>query len=262
LIAAYTERLTRGDFGEVLKKAMEGDSAGNRGDAGGAGAYGSGAEGELGGAGYPSAGPKSAGGPGGPAAGAAAATQVTHIMTGLSMLGIGTKKELIDRAREDGIDAVVIIDMKLRVTAANGLVTNDSTIALLDAKTQTKFHMTKTFNNIKIQQARADSKEDGVDKELESLFAAIDAKFTMTALPTGLNADIAAKRVAALTAEKHDNPLPILVEAKMYHSKGLLDETQLFAAYEQLLGVDFGRLLATGSEEDKKKVLNQWLPES
>lgn len=265
LTAAYTERLVRGDFGEVLKIAMEAGSAGSRPSAGGAGAYGYGGEGEGDGADY-SSGPQGfggPGGPGGPAAGAAAETEVTQIMTGLSMLGIGTtQKELIDRAREDGIDAVVIIDMKLRVIPANGLVTNESTIALLDAKTQKKLHTTKKFNNITIQKARAESKEDGVDKEFAALFEAIDANFKMTALPAGLTADIAARRVAALTAGEHDNLLPVLVEARMYHSKGLLGESQLFAAYEQLLGVDFGRLLATGEEEDKKKVLSQWLPES
>lgn len=186
---------------------------------------------------------------------------MTHIVPGLSMLGIGTQKELIDRAREDSIDAVVIIDMKLRVATVNGLVTNESTIAVLDTKSQKKLHTTRKFNNITIQQARADDKEDGVEKEFEALFEAIDANLKMVDLPPALNADIAAKRVAGLAAEKHDNPLPILVEARMYHSKGLLDEKQLFAAYEQLLGVDSGRLLATGEEEDKKKALAQWLPE-
>ncbi len=175
------------------------------------------------------------------------------------MLGIGTQKELIDRAREDGIDAVVIIDVKLRVSPTN-LVTNESTIALLDAATQKKFHTTKKFNNITIQQARADEKEDGVDKEFEALFQAIDANLKMTDLPAALNADIANKRIESLTAEKQDDPLPILVEARMYHSKGLLDENQLFAAYEKLLGVDSGRMLATGTEEDKKKALETWLP--
>ena len=178
------------------------------------------------------------------------------------MLGVGTQKELIERAREDGIDVVVIIDMKIRVSPSSNLVTNDSTIALLDVKTQKKLLTTKAFNNIAIQQARADEKEDGVDKELERLFAAIDTSFKMTDLPAALNAEVVAKRLASLTAEKHDNPLPILAEARMYHAKGLLEESALFAAYEQILGVDSGRLLATGSEEDKKKALDRWLPES
>jgi hypothetical protein len=84
----------------------------------------------------------------------------------------------------------------------------------------------------------------------------------MADLPAGLTAEVAAKRVAALAAEKHDNPLPVLAEARMYHIKGLLEESALFAAYEQILGVDAGRLLATGTEEDKIKALSQWLPES
>ena len=266
LVAAYTMRVMQGNFGEVLKKAMQGAEGGGRrntgggaGDGGGGGAAGFGSAGP-GGAGFGSAGPGGRSGGGG--ADAAAATQVAQIMPGLSMLGVGTQKELVDRAREDGIDALVLVDMKIRVTASTGLVANDSTLMLLDAKYQKKLHTTKKFNNISIQKDRADGKEDGVDKEFEKLFEAIDANFKMTDLPAIVDAQLAAKRVESLAAEQHENPLPILAEARMYHAKGLLDEHALFAAYEKILGVDFGRLLATGTEEDKKKVLNQWLPES
>ncbi|MEO8495006.1 MAG: hypothetical protein ABI614_08040 [Planctomycetota bacterium] len=256
LAAAYTLRLMQGDFGEVLKKAMEGKSGGNQGDSGGAGAAGYGAASGA----MPMSGAVG-GGEGGGGGAAAAATQVTQIMPGLSMLGIGTQKELIDRAREDDIDAVVILDVKLRVNP-EGLVTNETTIMLLEAKTQKKFYTTKKFNNITIQKARAEDKEDGVDEELEKLFEAIDANLKMADLPDALNAELVTKRVASLTAEKHDNPLPALAEVQMYHTKGLLEENALFAAYEQLLSVDAGRLLATGTEEDKKKALEPWLPES
>ena len=183
-------------------------------------------------------------------------------MPGLSMLGIGTQKELIERAREDGIDAVVIIDVKLRVNTSNGLVTNDSTLSLLAAKTQAKLHTTRKINNLDVQKARAAGKDDGVDKELEGLVEAIDANLKMTDQLAGISAAAAARRVAALAAEKHENPLPVLAEMRLYHVKGLLEESALFAAYEEILGVDYGRQLATGTEEDKKKALARWLPES
>ena len=154
----------------------------------------------------------------------------------------------------------MIIDVKLRVNTSNGLVTNESTLSLLDAKTQKKIHTTKKFNNITIQMARDEGKEDGVDKEMEALFVAIDTNFAMTDLPAALTPDVAAKRVASLVAEKRENPLPVLAEARMYHQKGMLDESTLFATYEEVLGVDFGRLLATGEEEDKKRALARWLP--
>lgn len=260
LAAAYTERCMRGDFGNVLKQAMEASSGGNRGNAGGgASEYGGemyGADGAGAGTGY---GAKA--GPEGGGAAAAALTKVTQIMPGLSMLGIGTQKELFERARADGIDVVVIIDVKLRVNTSVGLVTNDSTLSLRDTKSSEIYHTTKKFNNIAIQKLRADGKEDGVDKELAALFEIIDAKFKMADLPAVVNAKVAANRVANLAKEGHDNPLPVLAEARMYHQKGLLEESELFAAYEEILGVDSGRLLATGTEEDKEKVLSRWLPE-
>ena len=267
LLAAYTESVMSGDFGQVLKNAAESGSGGNRQNTGGGGGptYG-GDEGESYGADGGIGGPGGSGGNvGGRAPGGSAksdATEVTQIVPGLSMLGIGTQKELVERAREDGIDAMVIINMKLSKNKKNGLITNESTLSLVDAKTQKKLHTTKKFNNIAIQIARTEGKEDGVDRGLAGLFKAIDTNFKMTDLPAGLNAQVAAKRVAALAAVKHDNPLPILAEARMYHTKGMLEESALFAAYEQILGVEFGRLLATGEEEDKKKVLRQWLPES
>jgi len=270
LAAAYTERVMRGDFGEVLKQAMESKSGGNQGNAGGDGSAGYGAEGGAGfGANRMAAGAGGLGGAGGVGGGggAAATKSVTQLIPGLSMIGIGTQKELIERAREDGIDVVVIIDVKLSVNTKNNLVTNDTTLALFDAKTQQKLLTsdkkpisTKAFNNIAIQKARSEGKEDGVDQELEKLFAAIDANLIMTDIPAALTAEIVTKRIASLIAEKRDNPLPVLAEARMYYAKGLLEESALFTAYEQILGVDSGRLLATGTEEDKKKALDRWLP--
>ena len=80
-------------------------------------------------------------------------------------------------------------------------------------------------------------------------------------LPAWHDSSLTFATIQAASAPGLRRSLPVLAEARMYHTRGLLEESALFAAYEQILGVDFGRLLATGEEEDKKGVLERWLPE-
>ncbi len=258
LAEAYTERVERGDYGQPIQEAMEernGGGGANRGGGSGYAGMAGGAAGMMGGM---------EGMAGGVADGVAAAlsgSSVTQILPGLSMLGIGTQKELVQRARDQEIDALVVLDVTLRVSPT-GLVTNETSISLYETATQKKLHGTKKFNNIKVQTDRQEGKDDGVDKELDRLFEAVDSGLKMVDLPTALNTEIVARRLADQVSKKSDNPLPILVEAQMFQRKGLLDEAALFRAYEEILGVDFGRLLATGTEEEKKRVLEQWLPKT
>ncbi|MFP8870445.1 MAG: hypothetical protein VCB43_02825, partial [Myxococcota bacterium] len=262
LVASFVASVSRGDYGDVLKKAVAAQGGasrggGSRGGSQGSDGYGDEESYEMEGIGQ---GGQDRGGPRG--GGAAGATDITSLMPGLTLLGIGSQKELVSRARDEEVDVLVIIEMKLSSNVKTSLVTNETTIALYATKTPKSLFKTRKLNNITVQKARAEGKEDGVDRELDKLFEAIATNFKMSDLPAGLTAEVAARRVAGLATKAHDNPLPILAEAKMYHGKGMLAESQLFDAYEKILGVDYGRLLATGSEEDKIKVLNQWLPES
>jgi hypothetical protein len=68
-------------------------------------------------------------------------------------------------------------------------------------------------------------------------------------------------RLRALIGVTHENPLPALAEARMYHTRGLLQDNHLTIAYQKILAVDqLGTQLATGSEEEKKKIIEKWLP--
>jgi len=196
----------------------------------------------------------------GAAGGAAGGANANQLAPGLTLLGLGDQRALIDKAKKDELDVLLFFDVKLRANQVAQLITNETTITLIDVRTSKRLGATKKLSNIEVQKDREAGKDDGVDKEVAGLFELIDKDFKLVDLPAQLNAEVATKRVGGLIAEKHDNPLPVLVEIRMYHTKGLLDDAKLSAAYERMLGVDLGRMLATGVEEDKIKVLERYLP--
>ncbi|MBP87363.1 MAG: hypothetical protein CMJ64_11685, partial [Planctomycetaceae bacterium] len=269
LVAAYKERLMRGDYGAVLKKAA-GEAPAPSG--GGAGAYGAEAAGAQAGFG----GGKFAGGYPGGGAGAGGGAQagggdVAQIAPGLTMLGVGSQKELLAKAKEAGVDVFLLFKVSIKPNPKTRLVINEASFALLDAKTgqsladaktRKKLPPSRKLTNMDVQKSRAAGKDDGIDREVDKLFAFVDANLKMVDLPAALNAENVLKRVGSLIAKPVDDKLPVLSEIRMYNVKGLLQDAHLSKAYEKVLGVDFGRMLATGTDEDKHKVVQRWLPDA
>ena len=114
--------------------------------------------------------------------------------------------------------------------------------------------------HVEVQKARAESKDDGVAKEIESLFEFIDANLIMSPIPSALTSEHIAKRVASLVASKPDDMLPVLTEIRFWNRKSLLDDDGLTAAFSAMLSPEIGAQLATGTEDERKEIVKRWLP--
>jgi hypothetical protein len=105
------------------------------------------------------------------------------------------------------------------------------------------------------------NQDDGVDKEVKRIFEYVDQKLVVSALPEFPPAIVKTKRVDVLISEKHDNLLPVLAEIRFYHRNKLLSDEDTIAAFAKLLGNDTdARTLLTGSEDERKSILQKWLP--
>ena len=184
------------------------------------------------------------------------------MMPGLTLLGVGQQRALLDRAKKEGVDVLIVFSVKITPPKKTNLTINEASIALLDVRTFKRLHATKTFRNTEVQRAREANKDDGLDKELEKLFAFVDSGLKLTALPSGLNSENVKNQVRRLLGEKYENPLPVLAEIKLYQSKGLYDKTVLHKAYNIVLKPTYGKMLASDNIEDRKRVLDKYLPES
>jgi hypothetical protein len=283
VLERFQARVSSGKFGKALKNASSGPTGGGGGAEGyaGSGAYpGAGAdvdaEGSLGapglsggaapGAAPPGYGagrgmpPGSSSGPGRGGAGSAGDGAV--LSTGLTLLGVGNDKELREKALEAHVDVLAIFKVKLSVNRAN-FVNNDTEIVLVDPVKGKELFNSATLNNIKVQKDREQNKDDGVEKEVKKMFEYIDQDLTVTSLPSILTPEIVKNsRVQGklLTGEIVD-PLAVLTEIRFYNRNKLLADDDMAAAFVKVAGAEDAKTLLEGSEEERKKVVEKWLPQ-
>ena len=271
LVKEFATRVNRGAFGAVLKdapKAGGGRGRGQGGYGGGGAGFASGADGaagldgdfgDPGGAGAGLAGGLGFGGgeEGGFAGGQAAASASTR---GITMLGVGPERELVKKAKEQGVDVMVLFDVTVKVNTKTGLVNNDTKVILIDVAKRARLHTGRPLNNFKVQNARSASKEDGISKEIDKMFEFIDNNLTMGPPPSQLTSAHITARVANLVSSKPIDPLPVLTEIRFWHRRNLLDDDALTAAFSQMLSPEIGEQLATGTEDERKAIVKRWLP--
>jgi hypothetical protein len=184
--------------------------------------------------------------------------------TGIVFLGLGTSKDLRKKAEGAQVDVLCVFKVVVTANVKANLIKNENTIFLYSPAQTKELYDSAPLNNIQVQIARAEQKGDTdlVDAVVTKLFETIDSKYKLGDLPPAKQTPEAVlDRLRTLIGATHENPLPVLAEARMYHTRGLLQDSHLTIAYQKILAVDqLGTQLATGSEEEKKKVIEKWLP--
>ncbi|MDP7020416.1 MAG: hypothetical protein QGG36_31750 [Pirellulaceae bacterium] len=307
LVERLNERATRGFFGLALKnapKAASGGSGGGRGGfPGGSGGgpppgYGAPPGGAPGGA-FPGGDPGGAfpggdpggafpggdpggafpggaggpggfgpGGPGQGGGGGRGGRSSGGLGAGVTLLGEGSSDDLLEKAQEQQLHLVFIFSTDV-TEAKNGLVINNTSVKLYDARTGKEYRDSAkkpapkiTLNNYKVQLERAKENrrgDDPVDAELKDLFEFVDANFKLAAMPSGLTADNVKSRLGRLIEAKPSNPLPLLSEARFYQAKGLLTSGDFSKTAIAVVGRDKAQAIVQGSASDKRKALAAWL---
>lgn len=294
LLSVFVTRSQQGSFGKVLQDAGRFRTAGLGGGAMGGGAMG-GAAGMGGPAGYAAAGaiaggsegsaeagmlgmPGVPGGPGGsapagpggyPGVGAAdaiaAVTGGLNLAPGLTFVGIGSRKQLQQKAQEKGLDVLVVLEVTVKQNPRMNVVTNDSQVTMYDARKGTRLAGTKPLNNIAVQVKRAEKKDDGIQAEIDGFVNYLDNNLIIADMPAVLNdtekaQPIIASRVTALAASQPENPLETLVEIHFWKQRGLIDDATRLSAFTQLAGEETAQSLSSGTEEERKLAVEKWLP--
>lgn len=260
VLAQLQERVQRGDFGQAL--AMLGKATVPA--AGGAGMSGYGEPGSSGMSGEMGYGETPPGGVGGPGqAPGAPPVEAVPLGPGIVFLGLVTPKDMRQKAEAAGVDVICLFDIVLTPIPKQQLLKNETTIQVYDLTQTRELFETKKLNNIQVQVERTEGKsdEDPVDRELESLFAFVDSTWTLGDLPASLQAEHVLNRLKALLAEPPENPLSVLAEARMYHTRGLLQDAHYLSACRKLLGDSEGAQLVGGSAEEKQAIVAKWLPD-
>lgn len=185
------------------------------------------------------------------------------LLPGVTYIGVGSTRELRDKAQQQGMNVLLIFQVKVAKNPRTGSISNDTRLVLQDVATGTELARGDELNNVKIQNAR---EKDSGDDTVENMFAKflgqqVDQKLKAVELPAAVTADaIRQSRLPLLTASEVDNPLPLLAEIRFYRTRDLLTDEDVLAAFTKIVGEEAGKKLATGTEDERKEAVSEWLP--
>jgi hypothetical protein len=171
---------------------------------------------------------------------ASAAEHVKQLTPGILWLGKADERDQVTkRAEVAGVDILAVFEISVAVRG--DFARNTTKLRLLSMKQGYPVvadHKGEPLVNLTVEQWRQKEQKgaDPVDREVDKAIEALDKVLKPAPLPEALTAERAKKRIADLVAQKPDDPLPVLVEARFYVSKGLLPEDDFKSSAIALLG--------------------------
>ncbi len=269
-------RIEEGFYGEVLKAELakrlsRGDDDDSYGDEYGDGGYGGGRGGRDGG--YGRSGGYGGRGGGGSSGDKPDGERIAQIMPGVVMLGEASRKKLFDRAEEQGVDMLILIDCTSESNKRMGRVTSEYRVRLYDVAAQSvQLAGTNRIKNVDVQKARAkDPEDDSIIKEITKIFTVADTgavikdkkvrPYKLIEFPS--TTESAKKSILstaiALVKNKDVSPLAKLSELKFYQSRGLLSQAHAAAAMKKVAPQRAGKLATVSDEGELRTLLSEWL---
>lgn len=203
--------------------------------------------------------------PDGGVEGAAAAASAAQPL-GLAVVWLGkvtSKEEAARLAEQAQVDFLATYEIVVRVPkgTTTDFVNNSTLLRITSVKKGDLVFAGKALNNLTVGNLQNDEKvkEDPAEKEIERAIEALDKVCKAAPLPA-LTAEQVKGRIASLIAEKPANPLPVVVEARLYVAKGLLSEVEMQAAAVSLLGeAEYARLVTKSAGSGMGQMLGSAL---
>ena len=186
--------------------------------------------------------------------GSSPAISQTRLAPGVQFIGVDTPRRLLAAADKNQVDVLVFFQINRRNRS------KDLRVSLVDVMRRKTVLNTKKLNSRDVSVAKADLLEDDPTLEvLDQIEEFIQQKLVPAALPAGLNAAVAEKRVVNLSKAK-SNPLRRLAEIQFYRQLGLIDLRQQSQAITNVLDESVALTLIGGTAEEKIRALEPFLP--
>ena len=195
---------------------------------------------------------------------AANVSSVKQLNPGIIWLGkTEDREDLVKRAEATGCDIMAVFHMTIREARASSLINTTTSLKLQCYRPNNpggKWPFLKDFSsepliNLTVETWRQKEEKgvDPVEREITKAIEAIDKVLKPSPLPDAVTAERAKKRIADLVAQKPEDPLPVLVEARFYSTKGLMTDAEYAETAKSLLGeTGFEKLKARAKEGDKE----------
>lgn len=182
------------------------------------------------------------------------------VVPGLLYLGTGSLTELTEKCQSENIDYLFFFEVNVK--AQRQRIQNDTRLRLIAAKfagsKEGNLGATNGLMNLEVDREIAMKGEsEDLTKSLANLFRKVEP-LKLTDMPK-LQPVHAQARIKSLIEKNSKDVLPTLLEIRLFHSMGLLDDIERDAAYQLALGGN-GLALVSGTAEDRAFVLDPLLP--
>ena len=184
------------------------------------------------------------------------------IIPGVMLLGVGKKAALLEEAKNLGLDALIVFNVKVSKTRSSGKtssMTSMKIINLQDADEELVYSSKALKDTIvdELQEKGRTPVKDVVDAAFKKN---ADSKFKSTDLPEALNAVNVKNRIDQLAANSKNHPLPAAIEILNYNQQRLAEDQVAIAALNELFGDDsVGDALVSGDQRTREKAIGAWM---
>ena len=182
---------------------------------------------------------------------------------GVMLVGEGKKEDLVDRAREMGLDVLLLFNVRVSSSRVPTGTANLKVINLHSDDSEVMFNSRSLKSDVvaKNRAAGISEKSDPVVSTLDSLFEeALDPNLRAQPLPPNLKPEHVAGRIEQLMSKSNPDPLSVAVEIVDFHRLELLDAELAEKALDKVLGEGKGNILLTGTTEARKAALEEYMP--
>lgn len=202
-------------------------------------------------------------GSGGPAAmgpgfGGRASGPPEGLFPGLTFLGEGNFSELVRKAKNEGLDGLILIEHRASIVRSTGATTSQTTVKFFTAADGKEKASTAQLGYATVANQVSDGK-DPVGKELSSLLTKVDRFVAVGEMPP-LTEELAKARLESIAETSKNDPIPFVNEVNYYLQKGWLIEEDAQAFIIRVLGEPAALALWSGDFDKQKTALGRWIP--
>jgi hypothetical protein len=176
------------------------------------------------------------------------------------ILGVATRDKLLDAARRQAVDVLIVANMTTKVVGLHRNATTTMRFQFFDTSTDGLLWTSPVLTN-----TRQSRSADAVAAEV---LEQIDSDFRLGAMPT-MRPEHAEGRLKTLAAaiDEAGSPgkdrrlamLAVMIELRYYQVKSLITAAQATELYDKILGVGKGKNLSEGDEDQRRETVRAWL---
>lgn len=191
------------------------------------------------------------------------------ILPGVSLLGVGSKVDILDRAKSAKVDGLIVFNVKVSKSRggnsrnrANSSPEFSSTTSMkiIDLASEKNVFSSKALKDTKVKEENDEGDDPVKDQVARAFSNYADSSFRAQDLPGGLNESAVKKRVGRLLKNKSGQPLAAAVEIISYYKSELLTAELAETAVTRLFGSDEAKVLVDGASADRLEFLKTVLP--